>query len=90
MTDRPSIFLCTPEHVGHGECMNCGGSSTIGGTQEALHTDHGIFCSTDCHDEAAEYQARAKAPSRVTACNGCGLDNFEHADTCTGSDYERP
>lgn len=77
-----TVFLCfgSPD-----ECVNCGGSATLGGTQEALVTDHGTFCSTDCHDEAAEFADRAKRAvenSRVYACRDCGLDNYEHTADC--------
>lgn len=33
------------------ECQCCGGSASLGGTQQPLVTDIGTYCSTDCHDE---------------------------------------
>jgi hypothetical protein len=40
------------------ECQNCGGSASLGGTQERLGTPEGTFCSTECHDEAIEARER--------------------------------
>jgi len=40
------------------ECQNCGGSASLGGTQERLETDIGVYCSVECHDEARDFRER--------------------------------
>jgi hypothetical protein len=40
------------------ECQNCGGSASLGGTQEPLRTDIGAYCGVECFDEALEAHAR--------------------------------
>jgi hypothetical protein len=43
-------YVCV--YFGHDdECQCCGGSASLGGTQEALRTDIGVYCSAECHDE---------------------------------------
>lgn len=82
-----AVFLC----YGHpDECQNCGGSAGLGGTQERLVTEIGTFCDDDCFEEAVEFQARAKAPTRITGCRSCGLDNFEHTADCAATDRNEP
>ena len=76
-TDVICLYFGDPD-----ECQNCGGSATLGGTQEALKTPEGTFCSADCHDEAVEFAERAKAGHRSNWCPECGFDNHEHSTEC--------
>lgn len=87
-----AVFLCTADHVcgdrgdGFGpECQNCGGSATLGDTQEAFRFDHGTFCSMECADEAVEFQERvaAERAALYACCDDCGFDRSEHSPTCS-------
>lgn len=67
-----TIFVCEGVGWQRDECQNCGGSASLGGTQDRLVTDIGTFCSTDCHDEAQEFRERVdRQASRVTGCRSC-------------------
>ena len=67
---------------GFDPCLNCGGSATLGGTQWAVVTDLGRFCSEDCAAEAEEFAARARKAAATDWCAECGFDRHEHAPDC--------
>ncbi len=80
-----TIILCSGDLD---ECQNCGGSNTLGGTQHPVENGRGgRYCSTDCLEEADEFQARARAEHerRFACCPACGYDNAEHAPGCEGA-----
>lgn len=80
-----SVFLCGESSIGPVGCQNCGGSATLGGTQDALWTDGGTFCSDECYEEHIEFCARQDEARRrrLTVCSDCGFDNSEHAVDCS-------
>jgi hypothetical protein len=69
------VYLGSPD-----ECPNCGGSATLGGTQEPVETDRGRFCSDDCAADAEEMARRTRVSDW---CQQCGYDRHEHAPTCS-------
>jgi hypothetical protein len=73
-----AIFLCfgSPD-----ECQNCGGSASLGGTQEPIVCGVGTYCSMECHDESLDFMERTKRISDW--CPACGYDNHEHSPDCT-------
>jgi hypothetical protein len=77
-----AVFVCfgSPD-----ECLNCGGSASLGGTQEPVVSTRGNFCSEDCAADAEEMAQREKR-RRDDWCPSCGFDNHEHAPTCKRSD----
>jgi hypothetical protein len=79
-TTSVCLYFGTPD-----ECLNCGGSASLGGTQEPLRADHGTYCSLDCHDEAVEFAARMKHRLWSDYCPSCGFDRHEHAEDCNAS-----
>jgi len=78
---KPREFICLyfgwPD-----ECLNCGGSASLGGTQEPVVSDRGRFCSEDCAADAEEFAQRAKREAASSWCPSCGFDNHEHDDDC--------
>ena len=63
-------------------CCGCGGSATLGGTQEAIPGSSPTlrYCSIACHDEWEDELAH-RAELRA-CCPLCGFDQQEHADGC--------
>jgi hypothetical protein len=87
-----SIHLCGIGDVGLADtCMNCGGSASLGGTQEPAWDGNGWpFCSTECLDEDGERKAR-KLEERRARCwtceeqpGRCFTEGMPHAYERTG------
>jgi hypothetical protein len=52
------VFLCGPDEIDSiaRDCWNCGGSIDV--EQEGgFRTEHGIYCTEDCIEEAQRYAA---------------------------------
>jgi hypothetical protein len=77
------MIVCDARDVGvYDECVCCGGSATLGGTQEALTVNGRRYCSEDC---AADWEAFLRHQDKVRAedwCPTCGYDQREHASDC--------
>lgn len=71
-----TLFLCTEDDVGREECLNCGGSRTLGGTVEPVD---GKYCSDECYEEAEEFLERMadqRHRDRI-ACSGCAATRVD-------------
>lgn len=77
-----SNFLCILTTDRYDECLNCGGSATLGGTQMPILSDRGRFCSEDCAADAEGFAQRDRAWHASDWCPSCGFDNHEHAEDC--------
>lgn len=82
-----TIFLCYGDLD---ECQNCGGSATLGGTQNPTEDGRGgRFCCVGCMDEAHEANERRAAAHRrqFACCPSCGYDNSEDAPECAPHEW---
>lgn len=65
-------FICLTTHTGFDECWECGGSATLGGSQDAVTAPHvgGRYCSYECLESYREHADRSRR-ARDRRCDIC-------------------